>query len=159
MQCKQNDEELQGTLFMSCYLNLIVAFLTLIISHHDTPHEKASGPWFSRTKPKLAFMNMQKDIVAKQVTPISAWDGRILSICVKNEGSVSRRQVSGGEGVPCITQNPFLSGSWKEAWVVSNLQPPPSTKIRMEVLMTSQYGDVIGYSCNSGLLMTVDVLL
>lgn len=135
MQCKQNDEELQGTLFMSCYLNLIVAFLTLIISHRDTPHEKSSGPWFSKTKPKLPFMNMQKDVVVKEVTPISAWDGRIRSICVKNEGSVSRRPVSGGEGVLCITQNQFLSGSWKEVWVVSNLQPPPSTKIRMEMLI------------------------
>jgi len=43
MQCKQNDEDLRGTLFMSCCLNL-VAFLALIISHHDTLPEKADSP-------------------------------------------------------------------------------------------------------------------
>lgn len=59
-QCSVNRmmEELQGTLFMSCCLNLIVALLALIISHHDILHEKASSPWFPETKPKLPFMTL-----------------------------------------------------------------------------------------------------
>lgn len=68
MQCKQSDEELQGTLFMSFCLNLIVAFLALIISHHDILHEKACSLWFPETKPKLPFVTLQKHIVAKQVS-------------------------------------------------------------------------------------------
>lgn len=68
MQCKQSDEELQGTLFMSFCLNLIVAFLALIVSHHDILHEKACSPWFPETKPKLPFVTLQKHIVAKQVS-------------------------------------------------------------------------------------------
>lgn len=58
---------------------------------------------------------------------------------MKNDGSVSCLQVSGGEGGPCITQKQFLSAGWREVWIASNIQPSPSTKIIMEMLMSSQY--------------------
>lgn len=63
----------------------------------------------------------------------------MLLICVKNDGSVSCLQVSRGERGPCITQNQFISAGWREVWTASNKQPSPSTKIIMEMLMTSQY--------------------
>lgn len=86
----------------------MVLFLALIIWHHDILREKSGGPWFPETKPKLPFIALQKHIVSKQVNWNSAYDGRILLICVKNDGSASCLQVSGGEGGPCITQKQLL---------------------------------------------------
>jgi len=39
--------------------------------------------------------------------------------------------------VPCIIQKQFLSAGWRGVWTASNIQTSPSTRIIMEILMTS----------------------